>query len=124
LSDSINAITETIRSLLPFIGSPPVSALSQALFPCYYYAPRHLLGIVLFSYPLYTLFTGPARPSTNEEIKMNQKDANAIRQAAEWLSYQSVSSSGDSQASITKADLDNFKAKIVQTLLMIAENDE
>ena len=55
---------------------------------------------------------------------MNQKDANAIRQAAECLSYQSVSSSGDSQASITKADLDNFKAKIVQTLLMIAENDE
>ena len=55
---------------------------------------------------------------------MNQKDANAIRQAAEWLSYQSVSSSGDSQASITKADLDNFKAKSVQTLLMIAENDE
>lgn len=48
---------------------------------------------------------------------MNQKDANAIRQAAEWLSYQSVSSSGDSQASITKADLDNFKAKIVQTTL-------
>ena len=84
-----------------------------------------VLSYCLILLPVIYSFYRPCQAEYKwKEIKMNQKDANAIRQAAEWLSYQSVSSSGDSQASITKADLDNFKAKIVQTLLMIAENDE
>ena len=55
---------------------------------------------------------------------MNYNDTKKIRDAARWLSCQSVSSNSDSLSTVTKADLEKLRDNIVAALLMIADSIE
>lgn len=82
-----------------------------------------LLGLVFPYLSIYNVLTGPPAGLSTEErnFTVNKTNIGKIRETAQWLSLQSVSSNGDSNAVITKADLERFKQNVSLAFSQIAD---
>lgn len=52
---------------------------------------------------------------------MKNENISKIRDIAMWLSSVSVSSNGDSSTPVTKRDLENFRNKVAEAIMAIAD---